>query len=220
MKPNKYKEKQREILKLSKRINEIYDEMRNAPYVDVEPFQHGWNIQVVVKHNTIKHESLKEAIDLGFRNYKTFYNPKSIRDIRKGILFYTEISNIRGTYIPNQIPYSEEQYLKLPENVRKFFHLEKVNADRNIFAYIIRYDERFMKLKVTKNIVCRIQEINPDLISELAFIKQRLMKKCPNYFGKYRRDYNLNIRQDGKRQIKKFIGGLIDEINNKNYVLH
>jgi len=220
MKPNKYKEREREILKLYKRRSDIFDEMCNAPYVEVEPFQYGWNVHVAIKHDTIKHESLKEAIELGFRSSKIFYNPNYIRDIRKGVLFYYEKSNLCYSFIPEKISYSEEQYLELPENVRKFFHLEKINVRKNISAYVIQYDERFMKLKVTKNIVCRIQEINPDLMSELAFTRQQLIKKCPNYFGKYRREYSLNVRQDGKRQIKKFMNGLIDEVNNKNYVLH
>lgn len=208
------------FLKLKTEWDNLYDQKRNMPYVKVEPFQSGWLCNVVLKPQYLTIEGLSEAIDIGYRT-KKIYRVKDVKNIRNGLVMFGTGKYITN-YFPDKIKIKPIHYEKLCVNIKIYFRKEYSEQLFKGDYHVINVKDYFLKLQVRPNMFNYIQQINPDIESRLTelneiFEQNQFWNKFKNHSE--HRDYNINIRQDFKKQLTKFKIDQIESIENNKFKL-
>lgn len=207
------------FLKLIRERDKLWKQKRSMPFVEVEPFQRGWICDVRIKPQYLSQDGLKFAIDIGYRP-KQIHSLKDVKNIRKGMEQIRVGKNVTN-YYPEAVKIKPKQFETFDKNVKQYF--VKQICDKTLKEYYtIFVSKRWLTLRVKPNIFTRVQQIDPNIESRLQEIDEILTQNIYwEKFGKSGgwREYNINLRQDFKRQLKKFNLGIIDNIENVNYKL-
>jgi hypothetical protein len=216
MNQSKQKNQYKTFLRLLREKDLLYDLKRKQPYKDVTPFHHGWEVSVVVKSYNPKYEGLEQALLIGYHT-KSVYNKDHVKKIRSGIISY-RIRDKIFSYIPDKKRIKETDFDEIPFDLKKYF--EKCFDEKNKKEYFLFKDfSKQTKLKVKAQIYTRVQEVNPEIEKRLAEIGEIFEQNnfWTKYYGKHKRDIVTKERLDGKRQLKKFLLNLTDDINNQKH---
>ena len=206
------------FLKLIRERDKLWKQKRSMPFVEVKPFQKGWICNVRIKSQYLSQDGLKFAIDIGYRD-KQIHSLKDVKNIRKG-MEQIRVGKYVTNYYPDCIKISPKQFETFDKNVKQYF-VEQI-CDKTLKKYYtISVSRRWLSLRVRPNIFTRIQTIDPNIESRLQEIDEIMeQNNLYKYFGRGGwRNWNVNLRQDFKRQLHKFNLGIIDNIENINYKL-
>lgn len=184
MKHDKYELTHKKFIKAEKRLNEIYKEIRNLPYRELEkPYQEGWFLQIVLRDDLLKSDK-GPFIQLLVDKYCTRFvtkNPKFISKIRQN----PALSSVRklffnkhGLHIYYNGPHirslDKREYNKLTDLQKKYFDLDFHSKYTGREEYSMNLPEYYLRVKVKKRIVTHVQDINPLLLQEQAELKSIL----------------------------------------------
>ena len=228
MKPmNKFDSDYKRFLGLRKEEKMLFDLKRSQPYLTVEPFQSGWICDVQIKPQYLTQAGLKDAIGIG---YSTAYvsRLKDVKQIRKGVTDY-HIGDTFVSYYPAMKQISLKDFDKFDKNVKQYFTLKCSEREYNVtrdlkkrrYYYQIDVRKNWLKLRVKPNICTKIQQIVPYIESRLQEIREiyEQNRYWVRYYSYGYRYYNLNLRQDFKRQLHKYNLNQVDDIENNGFKL-
>jgi hypothetical protein len=215
----------KQFLALKREENLLHNLQRYQPYIEVEPFQKGWQIDVQIKDKFLTQACLKEAIDIGYST-KHISSLKHVKNIRRGQQYYYEYGKFQ-TYFPNKHKISIQTYDKFEPKLKQYFSLyskeQKTNVTRDVknqsLYYLIDINQNWLKLRVKPNIVTSIKQIVPEVESRLQQIRNIFEQKC--YWTRFgsngKRGFNINLRQSFKSQLHKYLLKQSDDIENLAY---
>lgn len=184
MKHDKYELTHKKFLKAEKRLNEIYKEIRNLPYRELEkPYQDGWVLVIVLRDDILRSDKgpIIKALLEKFTSKFTTRNAKfitqirqkpALSDVRK--LFYSKAGRFVYYNGPHIRDLDKREYNKLSDQQKKYFDLNIHSKWINREEYHMNLPEYYFKVKVKKLIVTHIQDIDPLLLQEQAELKSIL----------------------------------------------
>jgi hypothetical protein len=217
----------KQFLALKKEESLLHKLQRSQPYIEVEPFQSGWIVDVQIKETFLTQDCLKEAIDIGYST-NHIKRLKHVKNIRSGIQFYYEYGKYHSNF-PNKNQISLQTYDKFEPELKQYFKLYSKDQEHNVtrdlknqkLYYSIDVKQNWLKLRVKPNICTQIKQIVPEIESRLQEIREIMGQRYYWYkFYSYgHRDFNINLRQDFKKQLHKFNLNQIDNIENLAYKL-
>ncbi len=178
---NKYDLYEKEYIKLSKRLNELNDEIRSQPYIEVTPFQRGWETTIVLRDDISNRKDadfIQHLIDIGYKEFKTIRRLEYVKLIKRGIYWYEHRYKDHihvEDFIPDKIKFSEKQYESLSDREKNYFYKD-VHFYHNYINYYINIPHYWITLKVSPCMYDRIMDKNGKLESEYAKIRSKLQK--------------------------------------------
>ena len=207
----------KEYRELSIKRNLIFKKMLNQPYVDVKPFQKGWNIYITLRGDILRRNDadfLLTLLELGYNKNRYTRSITHIKNIRKGIYYYCGNKFIINL-IPERKHFTIKQYNEFSERIKKYF--DKFENYGRVY-YKINIPYYWIKLNARPNIVTKIRDINPELQSKYDKILNLLKRKCYWKFGVCKDKYwDFNItktRHFIKHETYKYVQ---EEITNNYY---
>lgn len=232
MKPNLVEQEEKKYIALCKRRDEIYDIKRKIPWTKLEtPIQDGWIVNLKLIPEAARREDgerMAEALALCDKEFVIKKGQsKLVSKLRKDTPFtkmreyFTFIgwdgkSYYRGPEISSIKP---KVYEKLSEGVRKFFNKNvRVTTSRwggqkhTDITYVLNIPEYYICIKIKKRMLTLVQEVDPKLLKEEAYVDRKLepyYRTAPGSSGKYWRNLDWSARRtrrhtkDAIQHIKK-----------------
>jgi hypothetical protein len=211
---NKYEFYEKETIRLSKRLDEISKEIRNQPYIQVPPFQRGWETSIVLREDISNRKDadfILHLINIGYQQTKHIRSLEHVKLIRRGILVHKWKSKYDDKihsidFVPDKIRFSEKQYEELTEREKPYFLKDTWWLWRyhDKTAYYINIPSYWIKLKVTPCMYDRIMDKNGELETEYSEIKSKLYNPpySKYFFGRYTK-WNRISKEQNRIQIHK-----------------
>ncbi|MBS1622551.1 MAG: hypothetical protein JSS76_13375 [Bacteroidetes bacterium] len=220
MKPDKHDLEQKEIRRLRKRDRELWDAIRDQPYVELkEPFQRGWEVYYKLRDDISRRrdaEKIQDLLQLAFQECRVVRSVQHIKNVRKGEKgYYATDWDGRRRYVsygPDPIHIDQKQYDQLEDHLKVWYHPEN---RREYAHYSQRYriilPEYWLVMKVRPHIVTHMQVIDGELYSESNCITRRLERIA---YSRYRYcQYQAGQERMLLRlAIQKFIHGEAEDI--------
>jgi len=187
MKHDKYELTYKKFLKARDRLDEIRQEKRNTPLVELQtPYQKGWRLKIALREDFLRSDKgpiVKALIDK-YGVEKIIRNAKHISQIRKK----PTLSDVRAllavkgySYYNNGGPYIKSlrkgEYNALNEQVKKYFTFFpgiKTSRWQKEYAYELGIPHFYLMVKVEKNMITHTRDINPSLLKEEAELEKIL----------------------------------------------
>ena len=201
---DKFDKKDKENLALVRRRNEIYKIQRELPWRKLkEPIQDGWIAEIVlnqdasrrkdatIMNDVIKLCSVKHSIPKG--NMNIVSKIRKSDNFNKARDFFMVANYQGGNYYsgPHFGSLKPKVYESLTESQKKWFskvvieHVSKWGGQRHRdIKYICNISVHNLAIKIHKNMLTKVQDINPSLLKEKAYIEWKLQE----YYRKYKND--------------------------------
>ena len=217
----------KQFLALRKEESLLLDLKHSQQYLTVEPFQNGWICDVQIKPQYLTQVGLKDAIDVGYST-KFVSSLKYVKQIRKGMTdFY--VRDIFISHYPSMYKITLKEFDTFDTNLKQYFTLkcseQEYNVTRDLkkrrYYYQIDVRKKWLKLRVKPNICTKIKQIVPYIESRLQEIHEiyEQNRYWVRYYTDGYRNYNINLRQDFKRQLHKYNLNQVDDIENNGFKL-
>lgn len=211
---NKFDRYKKEAIRLMKELDSVRKEILQQPFVEVPPFQMGWEVSIILRDdisNRNDADFIRHLINIGYKKFNIIKKIEYVRLIRKGILTYTWKSkysnNINSIdFVPDRIFLSEKQYEKLSEREKAYFKKDRwgIYNYYNRNNYFLNIPQYWIKLKVKPRIFNKIMDKNGELESRYVKLIDKLHKPpySKYYFGYRRKGYNIKHYKDEINKIK------------------
>jgi len=196
MKPAHIKEqRQKQIIKIEKRLREIYKLQRALGYRKLEkPIRHGWFKEVVLTSKIERYRNYEHIITV-FKKCKIQVwgadKGKAEAKWYKGV----EKHEIYGSFKL----ISRKAYNKLPNHLKHFFRIYTYKNEKGKwrYKYYLHIAKECYRTKYTRAYVTHSRVIDPELEREEALLDSYQEKK--GYYNLYQKRWNL-----WKRCMKKY----------------
>lgn len=177
--------------KLYEELNEIYKKETALPYIEVEPYQRGWEIHITLKDDILNRkdaEFLLLMLSVGYMErsyYGSTRDVSIVRMVREGRLKlpvskYSHMSCL----IPKRYKFSEEQYNAFPERWRKYFSKYRHSYYTDREYYKLNISPQWLRLKIKPHIITKERDIDPNLMSRKQEIYNELDRSSMYSIGK------------------------------------
>lgn len=183
-----------------------------------KPYQNGWIISYVVSNNfngsLLEKEELQALID---SNYGIRYTKdvKVVRAIRTGVktIKKKKKTSLVSDYFPGS------HYVKSDKISTKYkeYYITKKESWSSKEFYKLQLPDRFLKIKISPNIITHTRGKDRDLESERAFLYEKLYHSSDydSFLANYGKSYPKDkARRKIRDDINKFKNGDIDDIYN------
>lgn len=234
MKSNKYDERQRYILALKERLDELYAIKRTAVWVPVKPYQDGWIIGFVLRQDALGRkdapamlEALKvagtpyETKDLKkisrVRQLKSWNKCHSIFMVKRKYNLFSANKKLNEEYYagPTLHTLDPKRYEALSLAAKSFFYkVTEVSiwGGRTYDRYYHSVPSYYIELRVTKRIVTHHGGVDPEIVSELKWIDAKL-----DQLQAWGRSYPMYpnkgaVRTSVRTNTRRFLKGEVDDI--------
>jgi hypothetical protein len=223
MKPDKYKKKHKEYLELQRKQDEIWNQIKNLPLVELEkPYQKGWLIKFELRDDIKRRDDvdiIQQVVDLSFRERYTT-KVGEVKLIRAGLRSYRNGRGNLVSLLPHGRTLSVKEYEVLSPQIQKYFYLNTTDERYNKWGhkyYISSLPSFYLKLKTRPNMITHIRLRGGDLQSEYDKINFRLWHSGEfaefyiGYGGSYPKSYG---RVQTRDKIRKFLKGEVEDLYN------
>lgn len=178
----------KEYIKLNKRLEQIWKKKRSITWRKVEkPFQDGWNLTIGLRDDLLR-SSRGPLISSIINRYNESYVTRQvgkIKEIRENSSLLRVEKLFLGRYWKHSICsiriLSESEYRVLPEGVKKYFTrtTEEITPKWGMEGYTRVYymfniPKHYLVVKISKRMVTHVQDIDPELLKEQAYIEAKL----------------------------------------------
>lgn len=222
MNTNKYEQREKEFLKLSKRLNELYAELRKLPLKKLkEPFQRGWEISYKLRDDVAHRKDanqILEKLSLVFPFSRKTNSVKEVRLIRRGAKGYYDIRNGKRVYIslgPPRKHLNQREYNKLDEAKKPWFIMEEVESEYyGGKRYRLYLPDHLLVLKVRPNMITHYYEKGGELEAEMDFVAQKLRSYWEETHGGSTSRYpSGKKRAETRAIIGKYLKGELEDVH-------
>lgn len=185
MKQHKKDKEYKKALALIEEKNDLYKKQRNLPLVKLdEPYHKGWEVTVRLRNDIANRqdaEELLKALSYGYKDSKTIWTKKAVKQIRAGQYTYEVWSwqhnkYITQSYYPEKISYKVKDFEeKIPLELRQYFRLRTYrNKNGKVYdhRYLIDLPNYYTELKVRKRMVTHANLHNPDIQKRIDEIEE------------------------------------------------
>lgn len=188
----------KKYIKARKELDNIHDQLRNTPWVELkEPYQQGWNLTVVLRDDIARSDAapILQGILDKFGRHGSIHNPRWVTKIRKkpciddaNQLLFKRLSYYLGVQAVNSRTYSilSAQEKKYFTKCSPFIDKYRYNGYE---TYEFNLRSHYLLTKVTKRIVTHTKDINPVLLkreAELDAILAPYWRACGDrYYKQY-----------------------------------
>ena len=196
---NKHDRYQKESRRLIKRLNEIRKEIRNQPFIDVPPFQRGWETSIVLREdisNRSDADFILHLIDIGYHKTKHIHKLEHVKMIKRGIYEYDykcgDGRTCTQSFVPDRISFSEKQFESLSIREKNYFYQSSyAYYSYNRISYNLNIPKYWITLKVKAVFYDKIMDKNGELETEYQEVLSKLqLPPYSKYFysgrGRYR----------------------------------
>lgn len=214
-------QRQKEVRRIRKRLREIYKEIFNLGYIQLDkPIRHGWFKEIVITQNVTRYKNESYILELYEMIEKIFWGrtkeeaDKNWFQQTSKHLIYRDFPTI-----------SRKQFNKLSDKAQQLctpFQYKNENKKLSIRFYI-RIPKGAYRIKYTKAYVTHRKRIAPTLKSESDLLNYQLIKKGYYNIGRYPWENGWNEKSRNERlKTKKQLDTLkkypIKDIMNNNII--
>lgn len=220
MKPKHIKEqREKEVRKIQKRINEIYRERRKLGYIKLDkPIRHGWFKEIVIISKIERYRNKEHILELYKIIEKVFWGrtkeeaEKHWLNQTSKFLIYKDFPTI-----------SKKQFNKLSYKAQKLCTPFQYRNERKKLKirYYIRIPKNAYQIKYTRAYITHSRKIDPCLESELDYLYQKLLSNEYYKLNRYpwKDDWQTPEFKKEKFKVKKELNALKkhpveDAVNN------
>lgn len=225
MQEDKQDIKFKSFLKMEKRMNAVYEQLRKLPLTELKvPYQDGWYVRYEFKPEFARRKDIavyEEVLRIGYEPYKRISSPDDVRRIRRGETH--RVLKKGKAYIdfrPQRKKISEKEYNLLPPQIHKHFELDE-NSELYRKYKVKKYQSTmslsWLVLRIKPRIITHIRKKGGALEREHQFLRDKLSEYWREYFG-YRRAFpKAQERVDTRDKIQKFIKGETQDVMLNKY---
>lgn len=220
--------KYKEYIKFEKERDRLWKLEKSLPYVEVEPYQSGWYIVPALREDAAnsKHaDVMKEVLEICINRQITM-NPNFVKLLRRMKDYnkayrtlYPKAYMSEGYSITKTIDHTK--FLELSDRQKSYFEGYYPYADktryneklRAIRMYRLTIPNHYIVPKVIKRIVTREKGLDSKLLSDLAFVEDKLRELARGIWPNYSATYpSKSSRTNIRAQISHFKAGEKEDI--------
>lgn len=221
---NKYEAKHKSFIKMKKRHDELWDEIRKLPLRELkEPYQKGWIITYRLRDDISRRSDahlILEVLEKGWNKELYVKEIEAVKAVRQGHKSYvSKHKDLNSKLIsidlrPQRKLVRKEEYEKFSDRVKEFFYLDTTHEAYLKYGreyYYATLPHFYTELKVRPNMITHERLKGGELEEEYEFLRDKLQEYWREYFGygKYPRG---SQRRETRDKIQKFKKGEADDI--------
>jgi len=222
MELDKHEKKYKEYVRMQKRCDELWREIRKLPLIELdEPYQKGWIIKLELREDIRRRadgDIIQKMLDMSFRETTTT-SVKHVRMIRQGKKSYY-VGNRHYSLFPPRQCISHETYLSLNPSEQKYFHLDRFSygyLTKGHKTYYGHFPEYWLVIKARPNIITHRRQKGGELEKEYDYLHHKLYHS--GEFSEFNINYGKSFPASKDRarvrdDIQKFMKGEIEDIYN------
>ena len=172
--PHIKEQRQKQIRKIYKRFNEIWEEKKALGYEKLEkPIRHGWYKEIVITTKVSRYKNEKAILEIYEQIHKTYWG--RTKEEADKVWF----KNVAHYYIYRDFPtLSKKQYNKLSFKAQKMCTPYKFKNCRKKWRtrFYIRIPKNAYRIKYTRAYITHRKRIDPKLEREDAWLENQLLK--------------------------------------------
>ncbi len=172
-------EKEKYLLSLFLRRDDLEEIRRNFPLVELEtPYRRGWFITATLRQDFARSkyaEVYQELIDIGILTGYTTRNVKLIRGARNNKSVEIEIQENRNysSHLPRFKKLTPKEFNKLRPQLQKYF---RKSYWHDKYYYVLNLPHYMFRLKVNPNIITHEKLLDGDVLSQLNWIDTKIFQ--------------------------------------------
>jgi len=183
---NKHTLTEKKFINAINELNKLYKQERALPYRKLdEPYQHGWNLTIVLRDdfkNSKQGPVIQSILDkFAVKGYTR--HAKHVTQIRKkpDVLSVRRLlgdkSNLFGYHSVYIRDITKAEYEALPVTEQKYFHYSSLLKNKwydRSREYFFDLPHHYLLVKVDKRMITHVQDIDPILKKQIAFLDDLL----------------------------------------------
>lgn len=216
---HKHDLKYKKFLKLQRRVDELWQQIRKIPLVKLkEPYQKGWIVTYELKPEIRRRKDAPVIQEVVNHSYGSYWTRKVefVKAIRTG---QNKILVSKGKWhslIPGRHKVKVKTYESMAPQIQKYFHLDTLSDLYKKYGYKRYYatvPQHWMNLKARPYMVTHERIMGGPIQKEHDRLEQELRSYWRTVGGNYSVTYDKeSIRTEQRALIQKFKHGEIEDI--------